>query len=322
MRSRILSLLVSLPVTLSLACTQIEDDPAALELDDAAALGDELDEPSALVAETPVQADGPLAAAIAAHPSFASLSTFAWQRSSSMLGTYATLSPAQVDTEANRLEYCTYQTNPVTCYEELASVDVPFTLPNSAKTAGQTLTSTFGLGTMTPSQRVALFHAAQQIYVANGGAGGNPAMIPGTVAGSACNASCKADMLIVLGQAQAGVVTAASMSGGGGGGLGEMLLKVAIEIAVDVITHWIECLANPDCDTWPEGSGEDECTHDDDCAPDGWCRKGPLGFGDNECRDKRENGEACSRDAKCESDCCKFSLWDLGSTCRPASECN
>lgn len=67
-----------------------------------------------------------------------------------------------------------------------------------------------------------------------------------------------------------------------------------------------------------------ECSDDWDCDDSEYCWEGPVGFGDNECRDKKENGQVCSRDGKCESGCCKYDFWvnPVSFTCQPAGDCN
>lgn len=67
-----------------------------------------------------------------------------------------------------------------------------------------------------------------------------------------------------------------------------------------------------------------ECSDDWDCDDSEYCWEGPAGIGDNECRDKKENGQVCSRDGKCESGCCKYDFWvnPVQFTCQPAQDCN
>ncbi|HLL20612.1 MAG TPA: dickkopf-related protein, partial [Kofleriaceae bacterium] len=67
-----------------------------------------------------------------------------------------------------------------------------------------------------------------------------------------------------------------------------------------------------------------ECSDDNDCDNSEYCWEGPAGIGQNECRDKKEIGQVCSRDGKCESGCCKYDFFQhpIEFTCNPASDCN
>jgi hypothetical protein len=67
-----------------------------------------------------------------------------------------------------------------------------------------------------------------------------------------------------------------------------------------------------------------ECSDDNDCDNSEYCWTGPAGIGQNECRDKKENGQVCSRDGKCESGCCKYDFFvnPIELSCQPASDCN
>lgn len=67
-----------------------------------------------------------------------------------------------------------------------------------------------------------------------------------------------------------------------------------------------------------------ECSDDNDCDNSEYCWQGPAGIGSNECRDKKEIGQVCSRDGKCESGCCKYDFFQnpIEFTCNPASDCN
>jgi len=74
-------------------------------------------------------------------------------------------------------------------------------------------------------------------------------------------------------------------------------------------------------ETYGDGSnGESYCEEDEDCATDEWCDRGViLGIGQNECKPLKEEGEICTRDGQCESDCCKF-YWYFWQ-CRPSDRC-
>lgn len=321
MYHRLSAILLTVPM-LSVACGDATIDPYGPEGED---LELAFDEPlSELAVEQAPQANSPLAQAIAAHPSFPQLSAYAWTRAGEMLDSYAVLDDALVDEEYQRLSLCQQHETPLACYDELSGIDVSFALSPAARAAGQAIESEFGLAGLTLGQRVTLFHAAQEVYEASGGAGGSPALIPNVFGnGTVCDASCKDTMLDSLAYSQAGFVAAASKSGGAGNTLSRVLVEVAKSVAEMVVEEYIKCLFDPDCHPWPfTDPDENECNDDDDCLPNGFCHLGPLGVGVNECRDKREVGDACSRDAKCESDCCRFNLFDLGSTCRPANQCN
>jgi hypothetical protein len=70
--------------------------------------------------------------------------------------------------------------------------------------------------------------------------------------------------------------------------------------------------------------GLQPCHDDADCASSEFCWTGVLGIGDNECRDKKEEGQTCSRHGQCESGCCKLHVWTnpFSKTCRPADKCD
>lgn len=74
------------------------------------------------------------------------------------------------------------------------------------------------------------------------------------------------------------------------------------------------CLGIP-----PQG----ECDSDLDCPSSEWCDTGTLGIGDNECEPDKAQGEVCSRDAKCQSGCCRYNFWQhpISMTCDLRTRC-
>lgn len=327
MLKRLSTLLLTIPTTLSLACGQVAVEPLGLEDEDFDPYT--MDEADAEVASLVAAADvdmASLAQSIAAHPSYGSLSAFSWNRASQILGAYAPLDHELLEEESERLSLCQQHPSPGACYDQMSGVEVSFGLSPAAAAAGLQIEAQFDLAGMTMLDRVELFGAAEQAYISSGGPGGNAGMIPDTFAdGTTCDATCKGQMLDKLAIAQSGVMAMASTGGdgegeGGGGGFW-------LEIAIVVVSAWVTCILDPDCDGWPFDSNNNECTSDAGCPSDQYCWKGPLGIGDNECRDKKSVGEACSRDGKCLSGCCKvnlnpFSQWPLGGSCRPAGQCN
>lgn len=108
------------------------------------------------------------------------------------------------------------------------------------------------------------------------------------------------------------------------GGIGTLLCGAAAltELA---ITMAVADKNRDDCIDVCYGLNPDgECSDDWDCDDSEFCWKGPAGLGDNECRDKKELGQVCSRDGKCESGCCKYDFWvnPIQFTCQPAQDCN
>ncbi|WP_433936728.1 Dickkopf N-terminal cysteine-rich domain-containing protein [Sorangium cellulosum] len=67
-----------------------------------------------------------------------------------------------------------------------------------------------------------------------------------------------------------------------------------------------------------------ECTSDADCATTEYCHKMGAGPADNVCAPDKQNGQQCSRAAKCLSNCCQWDFFEnpFTPTCQPASECN
>ncbi len=315
MRNRF-STLVLVSTMLSLAC-EVGVDPAELELDSDGQISDYTVEPTS-------QASSTLAEAIAAHADYPQLSAYAWNRTGQVFNAYASLDAELAEEESERLALCSQAASPGNCYDELSGIEVSFALSTAAKNAGGRIVADFGLQAMGVADREALFIAAQEAYVANGGPGGSLGMVPGTLAGgTTCDATCKADILDRMIVMQAGVVTAASTGDNGESSEGGAIWVAVATAAIVIVGQYVDCLFNPDCHPWPFTDPDDnECTHDSDCASDEYCWKGPLGVGANECRPKKANGKYCSRDGKCLSDCCKFNLWDFGSTCRPANQCN
>lgn len=317
MHKQLAILLLSAPTMLSLACGEGTVDSSGIEGFEQA-----LEAPSDYAVEPTSQASGALAAAVAQHPDFAQLSAYSWTRAGQIFGAYATLDADLLDEEYQRAALCQQHADPAGCYDELRGVDVTLGVSAAAAAAGQAIVSDLGLSGLSPNSRVALFLAAQDVHEASGGAGGSPALIPSVLGdGIACDADCKDTLVDSLSVVHAGVLMAASTDDGGDGGGGIWVMVATAAIAV--IDKYIECLFDPDCHPWPfTDPDQNECNDDGDCPNTQYCWKGPLGVGENECRDKKSVGEPCSRDGKCLSDCCKFNLWDFGSTCRAANECN
>ena len=254
------------------------------------------------------------ALAIAQHPQFPALSSFAWAGTVAYVGELAPLDHDLLEEEYERMDLCQQQESPLACHEDLSAVPLDPQVPAEVNAAGLAISDEFGLAALSPAARVGVLMEAQAYYVAAGGAGGDPDAIPGTFGdGSACDAACRQQVVDKLVPAQAGMMVLASTENG---------QQLALDAAKAIAVAWFTCLINPACDGWPFDNPDKECNDDGDCSNNQYCWKGPLGVGKNECRAKKSNGDPCSRGGKCMSGCCKFNLWDLGSTCRPANQCN
>lgn len=67
-----------------------------------------------------------------------------------------------------------------------------------------------------------------------------------------------------------------------------------------------------------------ECTSDAHCAPQEYCHRMGAGPADNVCAPDKQDGQDCSRAAKCLSNCCQLDFFEnpFTPTCQPAFECN
>lgn len=55
-----------------------------------------------------------------------------------------------------------------------------------------------------------------------------------------------------------------------------------------------------------EGGAVNTCSRDSDCAADEYCTVGFMGLGSHECRQKKVNGDRCSRSRQCLSNRCRW----------------
>jgi hypothetical protein len=124
----------------------------------------------------------------------------------------------------------------------------------------------------------------------------------------------KENILCVLAASGGGPAAPIIAIGCGAAALTELAITMAI--ADD---HRDDCIdacngVNPD----------GECSYDWDCEDSEYCFEGLASLGNNTCRDKRELGQVCSRDGKCESGCCRYDFWvnPFQMTCQPFQECN
>lgn len=321
MKIKISSFLLTMPTMLTLACGDlpVEAFDADIEAVDASAAAT-LD---AFTLTTEQHTNSALAAQVAAHPAFAALSYRAYLRVSDIVEVKAMMTAAELEASYSRLEHCRLVSSSL-CTEELYASGVDPVINPTEIQLGQQLNNAFDLFSLTLTQRTLLFREAQLAYVAGGGQPPSLSLIPSTFASSTtvCDQSCKAQILKGLDDAHAGTMARmASEDAGDEGGKHPWW----IEIIIAGGTLAVNCLFDPDCYLWPfeiKPGPEPECTHNGDCDSDEYCWKGPLGIGENECRDKKKVGDSCGNDDACKSDCCKFNLWDGGSTCRVASECN
>ena len=136
-----------------------------------------------------------------------------------------------------------------------------------------------------------------------------------------CEAQCAALYAVAAGLAMSGYIgelIAAVATGPGGviiAILGLAQFNYEMALAQSALNNCMD-----EC----HGEYSDECGWDPDCLEGEYCWKGILGFGENECRPQKEEGKVCSRDAQCESGCCKFHLWSnpVSQVCRPADRCD
>jgi hypothetical protein len=312
MHTSLRTLLLGATALFTLACDNTGD-----ELDLAVAADESADE-SAPTAAVPTLTSGQhsssgLAGQIAAHPAFAALSHRAWLRVGDTVEARAQYTAEELEVIYSRLEHCRGVSS-TRCTEELYVAGVDPVITPVEIGLGQQLRTAFGLDAMTRTQRAALLRDAQAAFVAGGGQGPSPALIPGSFDGGevVCDLACKQTLLTELTDSHAGIMA-----------------RIASADAGDwTAAHiwWIEVVIRPWgwwCWWFPCWLPEpEECNDNGDCATDEYCWKGPLGFGENECRDKKSIGDSCGNDDACKSNCCKFNLWDGGATCRAASECN
>ena len=84
-----------------------------------------------------------------------------------------------------------------------------------------------------------------------------------------------------------------------------------------------EC-AKGKCSNLVCGSGgECVCDTDADCGPNQFCWEGVATVGKNDCRALKAEGDTCSRDGQCKSNCCKYHPATnlVSPVCRPADKC-
>jgi hypothetical protein len=322
MQTSLRSLFLSVPTIFTLACGDMPIDAADVDvvIDESAdaATDDEL-----MLTSGQHTASG-LASQVAAHPAFAPLSQRAYLRVSAMLDASAMITPEEREQSYTRLEHCRLVSSTL-CTEEVYAVGIDPVISAYEIGLGQQLNNAFNLDALTRTQRTVLLRDAQLAYVAAGGTPPPLALVPSSFEGDtvACNQSCKTKILKGMDDAAAGTMARMASDDASDETAAHPWW---VEIAIAVGTLTIGCLINPDCYLWPFETNPDnpppECNDNGDCESDQYCWKGPLGIGENECRDKKSVGDKCGNGDACKSGCCKFNLWDGGSTCRVASECN
>lgn len=319
------ALFLTLPALFPLACDEfaapeVDDDVVAAELDD--------DAPLVLDLTTP-QSSAPLPGQVAQHPAFAQFSQRGWQRIGNILAAKATMTEAELKATYAVFERCRDMSSQV-CHDALAAG--AFTTPLTATEVQlrNALNASFGLDAMNVPDRTALLRAAQDAYIAGGGAKPPLSLVPTTFEEGQvpCNAACQASVLAGMDLAHGGMLARMSSTNpyesddGSDDAAAGGFIAILIGVAVAAGEAWIECWIKPDCHTWPEPNDNPppECNDNGDCDSDEYCWKGPLGIGENECRNKKSNGTKCGNDDACLSGCCNFNLF--GSECAQPSKCN
>lgn len=260
-------------------------------------------------ARTSAEAEAQTGALIADHPQFGPLSDNASSRLASIVAGISSRTAAEIGAMKQTLQGCVATGDPSPCMPILGGLGIstPEVLQDAA--SARQIATAVGLDGAAHGYVLGSFRSAQ---LRTDGAGSNSELTTiGQGAGFPCDFECLETLGNVLGGIKGGNLgeLAASSDDGGAGEAGVIILIITVVIEV---ATWLEDVI------WNSDEEDKECVDDSNCPSGQYCHK----VGDNDCRPLLSEGQLCSRNGNCASDCCKphISAAFLP-ICRPRDKC-
>jgi len=298
---------VGLASAFGTACQPVEPEPAV----DLAQLAPGVD-------------PAPYGALIAQHPRFPVLVQRVNARIQAHVQRIASQPLTQTLADIATFESCQQAGDIVPCVPRLLAYGWTETGASADHADVQQIASDVGLAQTTPEKATAAFRAA---VFARNGAGENSVLVPimttttfQDAPGFVCDAACQESFGHSIGMMEAsylralyggGTTPVARVSGGA-----DVAPVIPAVVAAAVIAGAVTLTIAIENWIWNSDETNKECHHDSDCPDDEFCHK----TGSNDCRPAHGQGHLCTRDAQCESDCCKV-FWGAP-VCRPADRCD